>query len=172
MSFASILSEPAVERTPRKPSPPPVKKQPPPPPPPSQPAPAPEPTPIAPQPKVEKEKEKEKEKAKPAPEKRRPAAKSSRQSNANGVSETKAAARSRRTLSDRENERINRAMEKIDAMDKSDVEAPGFEDEWQRYLMKGKKRVLNTKKLEAEKRKVCRHDFLIFFVLWLYFHDS
>lgn len=155
MSFASILSEPAVERTPRKSTPPPVKQQPPPPPPPpppqpSQPAPA--PTPIAPLPKPEK--------TKPAPEKRRSAqAKAdtkgnSRQSNANGTSDSKASARTRRTLSDRENERINRAMEKIDAMDKSDVEAPGFEDEWERYIMKGKKRTLNTEKLEAQKRKV------------------
>lgn len=150
MSFASILSEPAVERTPRKSTPPPVKQEPPPPPP--QPQPAVEPTPIAPLPKPEK--------AKPAPEKRRQAQSksdskgASRQSNAYGTSESKASARTRRTLSDRENERINRALDKIDALDKSDVEAPGFEDEYERYIVKGKKRSINTEKLEAQKRKV------------------
>ncbi|KAK2766040.1 putative DNA helicase ino80 [Arachnomyces sp. PD_36] len=159
MSFASILSEPAVERTPRKSTPPPPVKQqpPPPPPPPPQPEPAIEPTPIAPLPKPEK--------IKPAPEKRRSAhakadsKSNSRQSNVNGTSD-KTSARTRRTLSDRENERINRAMEKIDAMDKSDVEAPGFEDEWERYIMKGKKRAINAEKLEAQKRKRRRSDFL------------
>lgn len=45
-------------------------------------------------------------------------------------------------------------MEKIDAMDKSDVEAPGFEDELARYVMKGKKRAINTEKYESRKRKV------------------
>lgn len=147
MSFASILSEPAVERTPRKSTPPPVKQQQPPPPP--QPQPAAEPTPIAPLPKPEK--------TKPAPEKRRTKTdtkSNSRQSNANGTADSKASARTRRTLSDRENERINRALEKIDAMDKSDVEAPGFQDELERYIMKGKKRSINTGKLEAQKRKV------------------
>jgi DNA helicase INO80 len=144
MSFASILAEPAQERHTRKVSPSVQVHK------------AGDPPAVAPIPKVEKF-----EKPKLAPEKRRQTTHYDTSHNeisprltANGVAQP-SSSKSRKTLSDRENERIIKALERIDAMDKSDVEAPGFEQDWERYILKGKKRARETATLEFQKRKVC-----------------
>jgi DNA helicase INO80 len=145
MSFASILAEPAQERHPRKASPPIQVHS------------TGEPPTVAPIPKIEKY-----EKPKPAPEKRRqPTHHDTAYNNdispplpANGVAPPNSS-KSRKTLSDRENERIIKALERIDAMEKSDVEAPGFEQDRERYILKGKKRALEAAASEFQKRKVC-----------------
>lgn len=66
----------------------------------------------------------------------------------------------RRTLTEKENERVIKAVEKIDAMQQSDVEGVGFEEEREEYLQKTKKRTMNVKSLESEKRKVCSNSKL------------
>ncbi|OAX80966.1 hypothetical protein ACJ72_04695 [Emergomyces africanus] len=152
MSFASILSGPAEERTPRKSTPPPRANK------------VNEPPAIAPAPKVEKPKP-------PVSERRRQPAhlepsynEISPRPSTNGVSTTKSAApsnsRSRKSISDRENEKIAKAMNRIDSMDKHDLEAPGFELEWARYLRKGKKRAREVEAVEARKRRRRQTEFL------------
>lgn len=154
MSFASILSEPAGDPSPRRPSPPPP------------PAPVnnhkePEPAPVAGLPRLEK---------KPSIEKRRrtldppPALDNAppQQPFANGTMEPgkppiqPRVVKPRRTLTERDLETINRLVAEIDKAEKSDVEEPGFEQEWERYIMKGRKRALDAERLEAKRRKVCR----------------
>lgn len=61
----------------------------------------------------------------------------------------------RRTLSQRDIQQINKIMEDIDKEDTSDVEAPGFEGELDRYHYKGKKRALDTDRAEGVRCKVC-----------------
>lgn len=63
-------------------------------------------------------------------------------------------AKSRRTLTEKEMEVINKIMDDIDHAEKSDVEAPGFEGEFQRYLIKAQKRALDTDRDERLRRKV------------------
>lgn len=148
MSFASILSEPAEERSSRRPSPPPANHY--------RDA---ERNPVAPFPRLEK---------KPSAERRRRTLDDEPGNDdfpshppANGVSElAKAPAqprvvKARRTLSERELEVINKIVADIDNAEKSDVEAPGFEYEYERYIKKGKKRALESDIHEGQKRKVC-----------------
>ncbi|KAF5859414.1 putative DNA helicase ino80 [Aspergillus alliaceus] len=68
---------------------------------------------------------------------------------------------SRKILSERETETINKHMVEIDNAEKSDVEAPGFEEEHKRYSMKSKKRALDAERIEGIRRKRRRNDFLI-----------
>lgn len=148
MSFDSILSGPAEEPPARKASPPPPPIQKPP-----------EPPAIAPAPVQQKSKQ--------STEKRRHTAQSDQYKDisprppTNGTSDksSSTAGKSRKAFLDRENEKLQKNLERIDAMDHSDVEAPGFEQEWQRYVMKGKKRAREAEASEAQKRKVC----LVFF---------
>lgn len=147
MSFASILSGPAEERPPRKTTPPlRVNK-------------VNEPLAIAPAPKVEKPKLSVSERRR-QPVHLEPSYNDiSPRPSTNGVSTAKSAApsnsKSRKSVSERENEKIAKAMDRIDSMDKRDLEAPGFEHEWARYSRKGKKRAREVEAVEARKRRVC-----------------
>lgn len=60
-----------------------------------------------------------------------------------------------RTLSERDIEVLNKITAEIENEDKSDVDAPGFEAELERYTSKGRKRALNTERSESIRRKVC-----------------
>ncbi|KAF3482441.1 uncharacterized protein GIQ15_05200 [Arthroderma uncinatum] len=55
---------------------------------------------------------------------------------------------------------LTNAMERLENLDKSDVEAPGFEDDWQRYIVKGRKRARDAEALDTQKRKRRRTNFL------------
>jgi chromatin-remodeling ATPase INO80 len=145
MSFASILSEPATERPPRRSSPPPIKLPR-----------NPEPAPVAPVSKPQKKLDRprrvtdhepwgEKLSASPAI--------------ANGLPEPikpppqPRVIKSRKALAERGTEAMNKVMPEVNT-DNSDVEEPGFEAEWERYVMKGKKRALDIDRQEAKKCKV------------------
>ncbi|KAL5342971.1 SNF2 family N-terminal domain-containing protein [Aspergillus crustosus] len=67
----------------------------------------------------------------------------------------------RKLLSEKETEVINKIMTDIDNADKSDVEAPGFEGERERYDSKGKKRALDVERAEGIRRKRRRHEYLL-----------
>ncbi|KAL4942120.1 hypothetical protein BDV06DRAFT_169023 [Aspergillus oleicola] len=83
------------------------------------------------------------------------------EASANGVTEPPKVVRPpRRILSEKETEMVNKCMADIDNAEKSDVEAPGFEKERERYLLKGKKRALDIERAEGIKRKRRRHDYL------------
>ncbi|KAK2742337.1 putative DNA helicase ino80 [Myotisia sp. PD_48] len=158
MSFASILSGPAEER-PRKVSSPPrhiqANEKPP------------LPT-IAPAPKPEKRE--------PEPEKRRrsnqydPAyadiAPKPPGGSTNGMMFVKSAMpivppnKRRSTLERTSPAKHVGTLDSIDNLDKSDVEAPGYEEEWHRYVRKGKKRAKELEILDTQKRKRRRTDFL------------
>lgn len=175
MSFASILSGPAEERSPPKRQSPPPE---------TTPAPvtstpreatqlSPPPPPHVP-PSHQKVKEQEQVlprlEKKPSSEKRRRNAeqdnKAGEPSNgilSNGIPEpTKTTTQSwsflspRKVLSERESETINKLMVEIDNAEKSDVEAPGFEEEYEQYKLQCKRRALHTLKEEGIKRKVSR----------------
>jgi DNA helicase INO80 len=75
---------------------------------------------------------------------------------ANGAFEPTKAARvpHRKTLTERDAETINKIIAEIDNADKSDVESPGFEPEYERYIVKSKKRALDAEKAEGIRRKV------------------
>jgi DNA helicase INO80 len=60
----------------------------------------------------------------------------------------------RKTLTERDAEAINKIIAEIDNADKSDVESPGFEVEYGRYMVKSKKRALDAEKAEGIRRKV------------------
>ncbi|WEW56561.1 Putative DNA helicase ino80 [Emydomyces testavorans] len=161
MSFANILSGPADEPPPREPSPPPQTYK------------SSAPPPIAPTRKVEKE---------PVfqPERRRQSShydlaySDGLRPPTNGFPSEKSAiapppppppAKSRKTIIDRENEKatpekIARALERLEAMETSDVEGPGFEKEWQHYIMKSRKRARDLDIVEGRKRKRRRTEFL------------
>ncbi|KAK5689776.1 putative DNA helicase ino80, partial [Elasticomyces elasticus] len=66
-----------------------------------------------------------------------------------------------RTLSERDIEVLNKITAEIENEDKSDVDAPGFEVELERYMSKGRKRALNTERSESIRRKRRRQDFLV-----------
>jgi DNA helicase INO80 len=74
----------------------------------------------------------------------------------NGTFEPTKASRvaNRKTLTERDAEAINKIIAEIDNADKSDVESPGFEAEYERYVLKGKKRALDAEKAEGVRRKV------------------
>ena len=159
MSFASILSGPAEERSPpKRPSPLPDTA-----PPATTPAPAPVPsTPaVAATPPAVKEVETT---PAPRPEKKTPAER--RRRNADKKAADAAATngatgshityptRPRKLLSERDMEAVNRALADIDHAEKSDVESPGFEAERERYTLKGKKRAFGAEKAENIRRKV------------------
>lgn len=167
MSFASILSGPAEEPSPKRSSPPP---------PPSASLAAPLPPPS-----IINERQDELRHA-PAPlfpnldkklnVERRPALDNEPVGerpfhSVNGVSEPgnvttqPRAMKPRKMLTERDLEVINKIMNDIDNAEKSDVEAPGFEGERERYITKGKKRILDTAKAEDLRRKRRRHEFLI-----------
>jgi chromatin-remodeling ATPase INO80 len=154
MSFASILSEPAEDLSPRRPS------LPLPPAPPSitaekNEAALPEPTsptPIDKKPNNEKRRriqDRDNGYEKTAP------------LSANGVVQStktvhqQRVAKSRRSPTEKDMEAINKVMAEIENSTKSDVESSGFENELERYVSKGKKRALETERTEAIKRKVC-----------------
>ncbi|KAF7630110.1 DNA helicase ino80 [Aspergillus flavus] len=180
MSFASILSGPAEERSPPKRQSPPPE---------TTPAPvtstpreatqlSPPPPPHVP-PSHQKVKEQEQVlprlEKKPSSEKRRRNAeqdnKAGEPSNgilSNGIPEpTKTTTQSwsflspRKVLSERESETINKLMVEIDNAEKSDVEAPGFEEEYEQYKLQCKRRALHTLKEEGIKRKRRRNTFLV-----------
>lgn len=60
-----------------------------------------------------------------------------------------------RTLTERDVEVLHKITAEIENEDKSDVDAPGFEAELERYISKGRKRALNTERSEGIRRKVC-----------------
>lgn len=60
------------------------------------------------------------------------------------------------TTSDKENESVQQALNEINAKELSDVEAPGWTDERDRFKQLGQKRQLRVEESEASKRKVCR----------------
>lgn len=64
------------------------------------------------------------------------------------------------TMSDKENEKVAKAMAEIDAMDLSDVDAPGFSGEKEDFRRRNVKRVLEIENAEASKRKVRWSDLL------------
>ena len=169
MSFASILSGPTEEERP------PPKRPSPPPPAPVAPV-APPPPPFA----LTEQKYREPEPAPPPllPKlEEKPVAKERRRNveqeppvgnfllappSANGaaaeLNKTHPQARApapRKTLSERDLEIINKISADIDNEEKSDMEAPGYEAEFERYVSKGKKRAMNTERNEGIKRKVC-----------------
>lgn len=169
MSFASILSGPTEEERP------PPKRPSPPPPAPVAPV-APPPPPFA----LTEQKYREPEPAPPPllPKlEEKPVAKERRRNveqeppvgnfllappSANGaaaeLNKTPPQARApapRKTLSERDLEIINKISADIDNEEKSDMEAPGYEAEFERYVSKGKKRAMNTERNEGIKRKVC-----------------
>ncbi|MCJ1318380.1 putative DNA helicase ino80 [Xylographa vitiligo] len=57
------------------------------------------------------------------------------------------------TTSDKENESVQQALAEINAMDLSDIEAPGWADERERYRQLSQKRQVNVEEGEASKRK-------------------
>ncbi|KAI9729984.1 MAG: putative DNA helicase ino80 [Cirrosporium novae-zelandiae] len=59
----------------------------------------------------------------------------------------------RTMLSEREKEKVSKAMARIDVMELSDVDSPKFEDERKAYQSKSKKRELEIQASEAGKRK-------------------
>ena len=65
------------------------------------------------------------------------------------------------TTSDKENESVQQALAEINAMDLSDIEAPGWADERERYRQLSQKRQVNVEEGEASKRKVCLTQGLI-----------
>ncbi|KAL6229703.1 hypothetical protein BDW75DRAFT_224591 [Aspergillus navahoensis] len=67
----------------------------------------------------------------------------------------------RRIMSEKETEMVNKYIAEIDNAEKSDVEAPGFEQERERYILKGKKRALDIERAEGIRRKRRRHDYLL-----------
>jgi DNA helicase INO80 len=59
-------------------------------------------------------------------------------------------------------EQVNRAMVDIDNGEKSDVEGPGFEEDLQLYIEKGRKRLMESYRAEQVSRKVSpRPPFLL-----------
>jgi DNA helicase INO80 len=153
MSFASILSEPAEAPSPRRPSPPPLASM--------NNHREPEPAPVAALPRLEKKPSNEKrrrtldlgpglDEAPPQPFLPNGSVESSKMPVQPRVTKV------RRTLTERDLETINKIVAEIDKAEKSDVEEPGFEQEWERYIMKGRKRALDAERLEAKRRKVCR----------------
>lgn len=169
MSFASILSGPTEEERlpPKRPSPPPTQLPPvahPPPPPfhiADQKLREPEPAPIPPMPRFE-EKQPARERRRIVEQEERPVGDLPVAHPANGdvpdIKKTSTApirAPAPRKLTERDMEIINKITADIDNGEKSDVEAPGFEAEYERYIAKGKKRALNTEKAEGTRRKVC-----------------
>lgn len=58
-------------------------------------------------------------------------------------------------------EQVNRAMAEIENGEKSDVEAPGFDREFERYREKGIKRSIESSRAEQIRRKRRRNAFLI-----------
>ncbi|EEQ86916.1 DNA helicase INO80 [Blastomyces dermatitidis ER-3] len=152
MSFASILSGPTEERPPRKSTPPPqvskVNERP----------------AVAPAPKVEKPKQSGSERRR-HPVHLEPSYNDiSTRPSTNGVSATKSAAptnsRSKKSIAERESDKIAKAIDRIDSMDKSELDAPGFEHEWARYIRKGKKRAREVEAVEARKRRRRQTEFL------------
>jgi DNA helicase INO80 len=59
-------------------------------------------------------------------------------------------------------EQVNRAMLDIDNGEKSDVEGPGFEEDMQLYMEKGRKRLMESYRTEQASRKV---SFMAVFLL-------
>lgn len=57
-------------------------------------------------------------------------------------------------LTPAENDQVNKEMERIDAVNASDVESSGWEREFARYQEKRKKRARQTEAFESNKRKV------------------
>lgn len=69
-------------------------------------------------------------------------------------------AKIRLTLSEKENEKVAKAMAEIDAMDLSDIDAPGFSREREDFQRRSLKRTLEIENAEASKRKVCPQSIL------------
>ncbi|OGM44440.1 DNA helicase ino80 [Aspergillus bombycis] len=179
MSFASILSGPAEERSPPKRQSPPPETTPAPvtstpreatqlsPPPPAH-------VPPSHQRVKEQEQVLPRLEKKPSSEKRRRNAEQDNKAreplsgiSTNGSLEpTKASTQPwaflnpRKALSERETETINKLMVEIDNAEKSDVEAPGFEEEYEQYKLQSKRRALHALKEEGTKRKRRRNVFL------------
>lgn len=57
-------------------------------------------------------------------------------------------------VSERDNETVSKALERLETLDKSDVESSGFDHEWRQYLLRGKKRARKMESQESHKRKV------------------
>ena len=58
------------------------------------------------------------------------------------------------TTSDKENENVEQVLAEINAMDLSDIEAPGWMDERERYKQSSQKRQISVEEVETSKRKV------------------
>ncbi len=56
--------------------------------------------------------------------------------------------------SDKENEKVKKEMARIDAMEKSDLESPDFEDDKQKHAQASQKRQRDVEAIEDIKRKV------------------
>lgn len=166
MSFASILSGPTEEERlpPKRPSPPPTQMAPVAPPPSfhiaDQTPKEPEPVPIHPMPRFE-EKQPIRERRRNVEQEERLVGDLPVAPSANGdvpdIKKTSSApirAPAPRKLTERDMEIINKITADIDNGEKSDVETPGFEAEYERYISKGKKRALSSEKAEGMKRKV------------------
>ncbi|KAL4912503.1 SNF2 family N-terminal domain-containing protein [Aspergillus aurantiobrunneus] len=169
MSFASILSGPTEERSPKRQSPPPgmasvpsvapsvnaTSLSPPPPALVSSKVKDIEPAPSASSFRFEKKSSTDKH--------RRNTEKDQKvtEISANGVAEPNKITRPpRKILSEKETEIVNKYMAEIDNAEKSDVEGPGFEKERELYILKGKKRALDVERSEGIRRKRRRHDYL------------
>ncbi|KAB8078063.1 putative DNA helicase ino80 [Aspergillus leporis] len=178
MSFASILSGPAEERSPPKRQSPPPETAPVPlvstprkaaqlsPPPPTH-------VSSTPQKSKEQELALPRLEKKPSSEKRRRNADQDIKAGeplitalTNGAESTKVppqprVSNARKILSERETETINKCMAEIENAEKSDLEAPGFEEEYKRYSTKSKKRALDAERVEGIRRKRRRNEFLV-----------
>ncbi|KAL4883279.1 SNF2 family N-terminal domain-containing protein [Aspergillus karnatakaensis] len=168
MSFASILSGPTEERSPPKRSSPPPGLTPA--------APSLNDTSLSPPPPAPTQNQvRELEPAPPASalrqekklstdRRRRTTDKDQRgaETLSNGVTEAPKITRPpRKLLSEKDTEIINKLITDIDNANKSDVEAPGFEKERERYILKGTKRVLDIERAEGIRRKRRRHNYLL-----------
>ncbi|KAH8702572.1 putative SNF2 family helicase/ATPase [Talaromyces proteolyticus] len=149
MSFASILSEPTEDSTPRRLSPPPP-----------QPVRA-EPAPVTPLPRLEK---------KPSQEKRLLPVNNDDITTLRAspsivaVEKEKSPVQPRipkpPRLTEKDLEAIEKCVAEIDKADKSDVEDAGFEADLQKFLTKSKRRAVEADILELQKRKRRRNHFL------------
>lgn len=146
MSFASILSEPTDEPAPRRSSP--------------MPPPSLAPTPQHRQQETPSLPRWENGRSSRAESQHRPLDSSSSGSLWNGSSEVhhpnveQRMPKPRRPLTAQDYEAINRACAEIDMGPKSDLDEPGFEEEYERYIIKGKKRAREILRQEAKRRKV------------------
>lgn len=71
------------------------------------------------------------------------------------IKTTKAKVKSTLSLSDKENDRIQKELARIDAMELSDADSPEWTMAKEDFLIMNNKRLLTVNEAEASKRKVC-----------------